>query len=272
MISHTNKSRALLVGAPAILAAGFMAVAMIAPQPRTARASQLEEVAGSAAHTEANGTWRIKATDALIVGGYGDNFAYDGMNVRAVEGHAEMTVVAGEGKAKLEIEIKTNEDSGPIQFSSDEAWSGKIRIVQMIDTSEMDMARIAEHIELHGDTGNEAPVMPKIFSYFATWGPSQIWVNGEEVIPMIGSHTMFSERARNAQGAVVDGSGKTYSPMAQEKSGFADPSETEFHFVAHTTQPDGNNFPPHTAWIHLNFAKVEVKELPDGAQVPYEQQ
>ena len=34
------------------------------------------------------------------------------------------------------------------------------------------------------------------------------------------------------------------------QTGFVSPNETEFHFVAHTIQPDQNNFPPHTAWIH----------------------
>ena len=33
-------------------------------------------------------------------------------------------------------------------------------------------------------------------------------------------------------------------------------ASTKFHFVAHTMQPDQNNFPPHTAWIHLHFSIV----------------
>ena len=45
-----------------------------------------------------------------------------------------------------------------------------------------------------------------------------------------------------------------------------DPSK--FHFVAHTMQPDQNNFPPHTAWIHLHFSNVRVLEKPDGVQIP----
>jgi len=35
-----------------------------------------------------------------------------------------------------------------------------------------------------------------------------------------------------------------------------------------TMQPDQNNFPPHTAWIHLHFSNVRVLEKPDGVQIP----
>ena len=35
-----------------------------------------------------------------------------------------------------------------------------------------------------------------------------------------------------------------------------------------TVQPDQNNFPPHTAWIHLHFSDVRVLGKPDGVQVP----
>ena len=50
-------------------------------------------------------------------------------------------------------------------------------------------------------------------------------------------------------------------------TGFVNANETEFHFVAHTTQPDQNNFPPHTAWIHLHFSNVRVLEKPDCVQM-----
>ncbi len=85
---------------------------------------------------------------------------------------------------------------------------------------------------------------------------------------MVGSHTMFSEQARGQNGRIENSSGTVYSPMAQVKSGFVNANETEFHFVAHTTQPDQNNFPPHTAWIHLHFSDVTVLEKPDGVQIP----
>ncbi len=264
-----NRLRAFLLGVPVLLVVALSALAYSAPQASTIGEARVALGGEGGPEAVLAHKWRIRATGARIVGGYGDNFAYDGENVRALEGHAEMTVDAAQGKAELLIELETTASSGPIRFDSGDGWSGKIRIVQRIDTNEMDMARIAEQIELHGDTGNEAPVMPNIFSYFATWGPAKIWVNGQEVIPMIGSHTMFSERARGRDGSVVNGSGEVYCPMIGDKTGFADPEAAEFHFVAHTTQPDNNNFPPHTGWIHLNFSTIEVEEHPDYVEIPY---
>jgi len=218
--------------------------------------------------TVKEGQWHIRATGTRIIGGYGHNFAYNGENVRPVQGQATMRLNTADGTGELEITVRTTSESGPIRFSADQAWEGEIRIVQRLNTSQMDAARVAEEAWLHGDTGNEAPVMPKVWNYFATWGPSQIWVNGEQVVPMIGSHTMFSEQARGADGKIAR-NGQIYSPMVQDKEGFTNPRETEFHYVAHTTQPDQNNFPPHTAWIHLHFSDVEVLEKPAGVEIPY---
>lgn len=213
--------------------------------------------------------WKIEANGARIIGGYGDNFAYNGENVRPVDGSAQMTVDPAAGTAQLEIRVHTTDASGPLRFSKNRSFSGDIRIVQMLDTSKMDKARIATDVSLHGDTGNEAPVMPNVYNYFATWGPAKIFVNGEEVIPMIGSHTMFTEQARGPNGKIVNGAGKVYSPMLTDKTGFTDPSTTEFHFVAHTTEPDSDNFPPHSGWIHLHFSDVNVIQKPAGEEIPY---
>lgn len=215
------------------------------------------------------GQWHIEATGVRIIGGYGNNFAYDGTNVRPLQGTAEMRLDTEAGTGELEINLRTTPESGPIRYSADQFWAGEIRIVQRLNTSQMDMARIQEEAFLHGDTGNEAPVMPKIYNYFATWGPSTIWVNGEEVVPMVGSHTMFSEQARNEAGRIVNDEGQVYSPMTQDKTGFTNPSETEFHYVAHTSEPDQDNFPPHTAWIHLHFGDVQVHQKPAGVEIPY---
>lgn len=215
------------------------------------------------------GQWRIQASQARVVGGYGDNFAYDGSTVRPIDGRAAMSLNTETGVGELEITLRTTPASGPIHYSEDESWEGEIRIVQRLNTSRMDRARVQEEAWLHGDTGNEAPVMPRLFNYFATWGPSTIYVNGEEVVPMVGSHTMFSEQARGPDGKIKNGHGDVYSPMVQDKTGFTDSDETEFHYVAHTTEPDPDNFPPHTAWIHLHFSNVDIQEKPADVAVPY---
>lgn len=249
--------------------AAFAAPGNPAPEAATAGgAAEAEAEAADGAAVDA-ATWRIRATGARIIGGYGDNFAYDGANVRPLDGTAVMTVDAERGVAELEIQLRTTEESGAIRFSRDASWEGSLRIVQKFDAAETEAARVAQDLYLHGDTGREAPVMPRIYNYFATWGPGTIWVNGEKVVPMIGSHTMFTEEARGETGMILDRDGTVYSPRLPDKEGFTDLRETEFHFVAHTTEPDRDNFPPHTGWIHLHFSDVEVLQKPEGASVPY---
>lgn len=257
-----TKTRKIFAGIGALAVVG--ALVAFGP-PETSAATDAE----TAATVEEDGTWKLRATGARIIGGYGNNFAYDGSNVRPLEGHAKVRLNPETGKGKITVEIQTTEESGPIHFAKNEKWEGKIKIVQRLNTSKMDKARIAQEAWLHGDTGNEAPVMPKIFNYFATWGPSKIMVNGEEAVPMIGSHTMFSEQARGEDGKIHRGS-TVYHPMkVEDKTGFTNPSETEFHYVAHTSEPDQDNFPPHTAWIHLHFSDVEVMSKPSGVEIPY---
>ncbi len=243
----------------------YTLVSLLALGTTAAVASDME----SRAEPLPDGGWQIHATGARVIGGYGDNFAYDGSNVRPLDAEARMTLDTEAGTGELVIELTTTEASGPIRFSASQSFEGEIRIVQRLDTGQMDMARVAQEVWLHGDTGNEAPVMPTLFNYFATWGPSKIFVNGEEVIPMIGSHTMLSEQARGEDGRIANAAGEVYSPMTSDKTGFTDPSNTEFHYVAHTTQPDSGNFPPHTAWIHLHFSDVTVIEKPADVTIPY---
>jgi len=247
------------VGMVALLAA---TVAFVPAEPPTGT-----DDAPEATEVE-KGQWVLRATSPRIIGGYGNNFAYDGRNVRSLNGHAEARINTATGQGEIVVEIETTPESGPIRYSSDQSFEGEIRIVQRLNTSQMDAARMAQEVWLHGDTGNEAPVMPRIYNYFATWGPSKIWVNGEEVVSMVGSHTMFSEQARGPSGRIAK-NGEPYSPKKQDKTGYTNPDETEFHYVAHTTEPDRNNFPPHTAWIHLHFSDVEVQQKPSGVEIPY---
>ena len=82
---------------------------------------------------------------------------------------------------------------------------------------------------------------------------------------------MSGEQARGPNGRIENAAGEVYSPMAQNKAGFTDRDATEFHYVAHTTQPDQGNFPPHTGWIHLLFSEVTVVQKPGGVSIPYTQ-
>jgi hypothetical protein len=207
--------------------------------------------------------WVLTATEARIIGGYGDNFAYGGENVRPIEGRAVLKVDTDTNEGTVEAVIRAAPESGPIVMARGEPLAGEIRLVWKADASK---ARYDEFVYLHGDTGNGAPVMPKLFNYLAGWAPIDVYVNGRLKYKDLAGHLMFSEGSRRPDGTIRKDDGTIYSPKLKAEGGFTDPNRTEFHLVAHTTEPDPENFPPHTIWIHLHFNKVIVEQAKRGSR------
>ncbi len=208
--------------------------------------------------------WVLTATEARIIGGYGDHFQYDGEGVRPVEGQAVVKVDADTGQGTVEAVIRTTRESGPVVLAQDAAFEGELRLVMKVGAPG---TRLAEYIYLHGDTGNEAPVMPKLFNYLAGWAPLDVYEDGRLVYANLGGHFMLSEGSRRPDGTIRKDDGTIYSPKLKAERGFTDPSRTEFHLVAHSTEPDPNNFPPHTVWIHLHFNAVQIEKAKPGPRV-----
>ena len=103
--------------------------------------------------------------------------------------------------------------------------------------------------------------MPKVKTSLASWGPADVYVNGELVYKELVGHMMLTEGSRDRETFAIYNSDRSgfYSPKDPSNSSIAHPDIPELHFVAHTVVQDQGNFPPHTVWIHLNFQNV--KEL-----------
>ena len=65
------------------------------------------------------GVWQLEATGVRIIGGYGDNFAYNGENVRRLDGKAEIELDPSNGTGRIVVEVETTQESGPIHYSKD---------------------------------------------------------------------------------------------------------------------------------------------------------
>lgn len=195
--------------------------------------------------------WEFQATGARIIGGYGDNFAYDGQNVRTIDATAQIKVDVATKKVQAIHTIKTTPESGPVQISKDEALEGEIKIVM-----DLEAERVAENFFIHGDSGNGPPVMPKIYAFVSAWGPMQVFVNGKLRYDLAG-HLMYTERVRRADDTIRKDDGTIYSPALKAEDGFVIPGD-EYHVVVHSTDSDPGNFPENSQFIHLNFAEVSV--------------
>jgi hypothetical protein len=200
-------------------------------------------------------SWKLEASEGLLIGGYGDNFVYNGEAVVPIGGKATVDVDAKKDTGRMVVEF-----NGSINPEMGMTYSGEIKLVyEQFDTgSEFWEGGIADFVYLHGDTKQEAPVMPKVESYLSSWGPVDVFVDGELIYDDLVGHMMYTEGSRDSETYAIFNNDKSgfYSPKDPANSSIAHPDSREIHFVAHTTDPDKGNFPPHTVWIHLNFQKV----------------
>ena len=224
------------------------------------------------AHDYSEADWTLKAQNALIIGGYADNFDYSGENVRPLIGTATVAVDSYLDTGVVVADVKTTPESGPIRFSKNEALTGDIRVVLTDFSGDAPYMEggIAEYVWLHGDTGQGAPVMPRQFTFLAGWGRVDIYVNGELRYPGLEGHFMYTEQARRGpeQGyRIMRDDGSLYSPTLADKTRFTDSSSGELHIVVHSPDSDESNFPPQSQWMHLNFASVFIKRAPANLNV-----
>lgn len=203
--------------------------------------------------------WKLEATNPLLIGGYGDNFNYDGTKVVPFKGKAVVNVNARRNTGNMEVTF-----NGTINPEKGQTYSGDIKIVykKFAEGPVFWEGGIADFVWLHGDTKQGPPVMPKVRTYLASWGPADVFVNGELVYEGLDGHMMYTERSRDADTYAIYSKDRSgfFSPMDPANYSIANPDEREIHFVAHSNDEDSGNFPPNKVWIHLNFTDVvEVK-------------
>jgi len=213
--------------------------------------------------------WTLMAQNALINGGYGDNFAYSGENVRPVIGTAVLRVDSAFDAGELVATLRTTPESGPICMGKDVYLTGEVQIVMrdFAEDAPFMEGGITEFLWIHGDTGQGPPVMPRQFAFLAGWGTLDIYANGKLLYEGLDGHFMSTEQARRGPEAgykVARDDGTVYSPMMPDKTRFTDPTNGELHIVAHSADADPDNFPPNSLWLHLNFADVFVQQAPVG--------
>lgn len=199
--------------------------------------------------------WYLKATRPYLIGGYGDNFNYDGSRVSPLLGTAEAALDAEKETGEMVVRI-----TGTINPEKGKTYTGDITIYfhPVKGGPPFFEGGVADFIYIHGDTKQGPPVMPKTRTFLAAWGKADIYVNGRLVYKDLDGHMMYTERIRDRITKAIynhDRSGY-YNPRNPSDYSVAAPDERELHFVAHSEKKDPGNFPPNTVWIHLNFENV----------------
>jgi hypothetical protein len=239
------------------MAVGFMALFFLASAnadtDHSAKGNEVQEVISfEGSHAP---EWHLAADKPLLIGGYGDNFSYDGSGVTPLLGSAEVILDAEKDTGTGIVKIQ-----GTINPEKDKSYSGDIMLVFRVKKSAVPFQEggVADFIYLHGNTKQDAPVMPKTRTYLGAWGEVDVYVNGVQVYKNLMGHIMYTERTRDTKTRAIYNKDKSdfFSHKDPTNGSIAAPSEKEIHFVAHNMEKDPGNFPGHAAWIHLNFGDV----------------
>lgn len=248
---------------PAFVREGLASLLLAAVMAAMAAFPTLAQDMGLERLPPASGHWILKGENPVIIGGYGDNFSYDGSRVRPLVGTITVDLDAATQKGRIEAVFRTTPQSGPIWISRDERLEGEIRFVQEFNGP--GSGRIGEFVFLHGDSGIEAPMLPTVFNWLATWAPAVIHVNGEKKHEL-GGHFMYSVGFRREDQSIRKADGTLFDPARKDYHGYtANPRGAILHVMAMSNRPDPNNFPPASHVLHVNFNTVYVVKAPPGS-------
>ena len=202
--------------------------------------------------------WHIRANSPRIIGGYGDHFAYDGIDTRPFEGALDLYLNMSLSTGTLTVTLRTTDASGPLKLSSDTSLEGRIKLVSQIVRSD----RVEEEIPVYGDTGTGGPELPRTRAVLAGWSRFDLFVEEDLLYSGLQGEWALIDALRRADGAIRQ-SGLIYSPLLRDKTGFSDPQRKEFILIVHSDDSDPENKPSFTVVLHLVFGEVEIDRSPE---------
>ncbi len=256
---------------PALLVAGLVLAACApaaTPPPTAVPATKAPE---PTAEPDIGPQFHVQGSQVRLIGGYGDNLVYDGASVQVGEGSAEMHLDADANTGSIVASFTVDRFHPSKDVDLENASVALIfplfGFPPGVDMPGYMEGGIADNVVLHGDTGNEAPIMPNVRNAVATWGPVLVFVNGEQLMgaeTMMGmpnpmgaflGHMMYTDVVRDPESQTVfnaDGSGP-YSPMEPSNGSVVSDEISLLHLIVRSETEDPDNFPGFNFFIHVNF-------------------
>jgi len=201
-----------------------------------------------------------------------DSFTWNGVGSEQIEG--ELRFQIDPGRQEGVIQANWTDEHGDWEFLQavfiHPEHSSGVRIGTSVGEIQDNLnLGIAHNVYLHGDTGAGMPVLPTVFNHIATWGPADIFLNGEYFAnpfeipaPQWLAHLMLTEGVRRPDGTVRTEDGAIYNPSLGGV-GAVEPFDLEVHLVFHDERfPRTDNIPPlFSFFYHLVFEDVYVTIL-----------
>ena len=214
----------------------------------------LSSIQVSAAGGE-DGMIHVTGSNAYIVGGYGDNFVYDGVGYQKTSGFVSIDVNDETNTGLLVATWEATDYYG---------YNGTFVAIMNRFSGPMEWmdGGIATNLTVHGASGRGPPVLPEVYTYVGGWGTADVYVNGELVLEDLDAHFMTTEGTRDPVTREVYNAEKTglFSPM-NPADGATFPDRILTHVVLHSLEEDTNNFPEFTVFMHINYENTGTFDI-----------
>jgi len=208
-----------------------------------------------------NAVWAIRVEAPRVIGGYGDNFCYDGQGVRPLAGSLTLSI-ASDGTGSIDASVSTIDASHQLHLASSGELTGTIRIRSRID----DSSEVEEQVDINGDIEGGDSGLPQTHATLTGKSTFDLYVDGELRYEALRGDWSMADALRQSDGSIRQ-SGLLYSPLLRDKSGFSDPGRLEFTLLLRSDVPDPNNDPQYSIVLHLIFSDVTIeKQQPTANQ------
>ncbi len=225
------------------IVAAFVGLAVLLPQPPEPLPN-------------ADPSWFVRAEIPLAIGGYGDNFCYDGEGVQELTGSMWLSV-GPDKSASIYASVSTTKASNPIQTSATDKLAGNIEIVARAG----DFIDILQDLRINSELDEGDAKLPPTHAILTGQAIFDLYLDGELFYEDLIGQWSVANALRRADGSIRQ-SGLVYSPLLRDKTGFSDPKRTEVTLLLHSDELDNKNQPPYSVALHLVFFDVTIEKQP----------
>lgn len=218
--------------------------------------------------------WEINSMGVYVVGTFDDRFIYDGDGIEFYDDG----VIEVDLNADDETGLVTVEFTGTIHPETGQSITGRIRIEHQVFEASNDFHEggVGDHVLMHGDSGQESAIWPRLVSAVATWGLADIYVNDELLYGGVGAHMMLTPGVHDSQQQVLLGDGMTCCyDRNNPADGYVDLSTQELILMLFEGQSSGSygrtdsspgftGPPSREVWVNLYSKNVNIAQRPSS--------
>jgi|GEM_PF-834705 len=207
--------------------------------------------------------WIVDATNGFSVGSADTPFSYDGKQTTPIDGSVHFDVNADTHSGQVVTEV-----TGTLHYLAGQAKTGRWKIVQKTfsDDQPFFQGGVAVNVEMHGDSGQESPIYPRLTGMLATWGTADLYLDDQLFQSDLGTHTMLTPAIRTDQHTILkDPSSCCYDP-ASPSDGYVNAAQSQITVLLFKKGLYGSTVNDPTAlWIELSFTQVKITQQPDAS-------